>query len=413
MADLEKRIQNIFDEFLNSEVKDLVTSSDKKDVIPTGIDYLDMMLGGGIVLGGMSMWVGRPGCGKSTITASIAKNAQKIYNGNAVVLYLDSEGSMSTYRLKQLGVDNPPIEVKRISTIESIFQVIDAVCKYLEDPKNIKLLDGAPILIIWDSIANTKPEKAFQTDDINQVIGLRARLISNQLPKYLSKMEKYNIALTTVNQLVDQLNMGMFAPAPDLRFMSQDKDIPGGNSLKFNTSQLIFLQERTPLKKEQFGFQGIKVQVKCVKNKLFVPNNPFEIVLDYNRGFSNFWTNFEFLKSVKRITTGAWSYLNDYKEKKFRIKEAPIIYNSNPIFKDIFDITVKYELEKLRRELSVEEELTEPLVIDLESLKQKYNQKIVVESKEEVKISEKENVILQENELSKDNNLEQNKIQED
>jgi len=295
-----------------------------------------------------------------------------MYNGKVVCLYLDSEGSASTFRLSQLGVNNPPIKVRRIKSIEQVFQVIDKTCDYMETDEAKKLLGDAPIIIVWDSIANTKPEKAFQTDDINAVIGLRARLLSNQLPKYLVKMEKHNIALITVNQLVDQLNMGMFAPAPDLKFMGQTKDIPGGNSLKFNTQQLMFLQEKSPIKVEQYGFRGIKVQVKCVKNKFFIPNETFEIVLNYNTGFSNFWTNFEFLKSVKRLTTSAWSYLNDYKEKKFRIKEAEKIYNEDPVFKDIFDITVKYELEKLRREYALEEPLTDPLVIDVDSLKKKY-----------------------------------------
>ena len=75
----------------------------------------------------------------------------------------------------------------------------------------------------------------------------------------------------------------------------------------------------------------------CVKNKLFSPNIPVEIVGNFVTGFSNFWTNFDFMVSNDRIVTGAWNYLVDMPNIKLRTKDMITTYNTNPIFKEAFD----------------------------------------------------------------------------
>ena len=81
--------------------------------------------------------------------------------------------------------------------------------------------------------------------------------------------------------------------------------------------------------------------MKCVKNKLFPPNIEIEILGSFNTGFSNFWTNYQFLIDNKRLNSGAWNYLVSFPEKKFRTKDAENLYNTDEEFKQKFDEAAK------------------------------------------------------------------------
>jgi hypothetical protein len=135
--------------------------------------------------------------------------------------------------------------------------------------------------------------------------------------------------------------MGQFSPRKDLKFISQGKTIPGGQILKFNAFQLIEMNVKNALNEEKHGFNGIMCDVKIVKNKLFAPNLVVNILGDFVRGFSNFWTSYSFLVETGRIKTGAWNFLMNTPEKKFRTKDAENMYEKDEGFKLAFDELVK------------------------------------------------------------------------
>ena len=91
------------------------------------------------------------------------------------------------------------------------------------------------------------------------------------------------------------------------------------------------------LKFEQYGFAGVKIEVKCLKNKLFTPNIPVTMIVGFQRGINNFFTNFNFLVDCKRLKSGAWNSLVALPEVKFRTKDAPQIYKENEQFRKAFD----------------------------------------------------------------------------
>ena len=61
------------------------------------------------------------------------------------------------------------------------------------------------------------------TDDINQVLGQKARILSGMLPKYIPKLMQYNISLVAVNQLRDKIQIGKF-PSPNEIITSVEDD---------------------------------------------------------------------------------------------------------------------------------------------------------------------------------------------
>lgn len=338
-ATAESEFQNEFDAFLNKKIDVSNDNGGEYEKIPTGIDLLDCLSGGGLPVGQFIQFVGLPGSFKSTLAAQYVGNAQKHFNGKMLCVYYDTEVSMTKKRLAQLGVCNPPLKPYDDITIEQLFQTIEAMCAY----KQSKGID-IPSIIVWDSIANTSTLKERSTDEINQTMGLKQKLLSQLLPRYLPRMVQNSIQLVGINQLRDRLDVGMYGPPPDLKGLGSF-DIPGGKAIKFNCSTLLMLQNRAELKEEQYGFRGYLLEGKFIKNKHFQPQIKFDLIADFSNGIDNFFTNYKLLSENKRLQTGAWNHLVSLPDVRFRTKDAKELYNTNEKFKEAFDKEVKDVLQ--------------------------------------------------------------------
>ncbi len=345
----EEKTKELFEEFSSFlETKaDIVEDKTTVSVIPTGIDLIDAILGGGFAVGKMNIIVGQPGSGKSMLAIQTLGQGQKQHNGKMLAGFLDSEEATTTIRLSNLGVRYPKMRPYTDVTVEKVFKFIEGLSVF----KTQKNIVDTPSMLVWDSIANTLSQKERETDDPNSVIGYKARLLSILVPKYVAKCSQHNICFLAVNQLRDVLSIGQFAPAKDLKFMTQSKDMPGGNILKYNAYQLVEMTIKSVIApgkandSEKYGFEGIIVKLKCVKNKLFSPNVEINIVGSFTTGFSNFWTNYNFLNEKKRLNTGAWNYLVSLPEKKFRTKDAPQLYNNDEDFRIAYNNAVKEAIQ--------------------------------------------------------------------
>lgn len=344
--DVDQGVLDLYDEFSSflessSDIK-LKADSGVKMVIPTGIDLMDTILGGGFAVGALNIATGSPGCGKTMISIQTLAQAQLKYSG-AMVHFLDSEESTTILRLASLGVKHPKIRPYTDITVEKVFKFIEGLCLYKEK----KGIIDVPSIVVWDSIANTLSEKEREAEDPNAVIGYKARLLSILIPKYIAKLSKYNICLLAINQLRDKISMGQFTPAADLKFLSHNKNMPGGQVIKYNANQLVEMKITGKLSAEKdYGFDGLVVLAKCAKNKLFSPNVEIELVGNFVTGFDNFWTNYRFLSSTKRIQVGAWNqFIEDTENRKFRTKDAKDKYNTEEWFKEYFDAAIKNAIQ--------------------------------------------------------------------
>jgi len=336
-TDVSKLLQDDFYSYLQ-QTADIEPDDDDVTMIPTGIDILDVYAGGGFPTALLQI-IGNPGSGKTALLGKVLGNIQKLYMNKAVTIFADAEEAMTKQRLKQLGVNNPPLEPITGLTVEKIFKILEAMCIF---KMNNKALKDIPFALAWDSIANTSTNKALVSDDVNTVLGEKARVLTHYLPKAVSKLKRNKISLMAINQLRSKIDMGIFKTANELKFLG-DKTLPGGQSLLFNSAQILFLQPSTNI--QEFDFSGFIVRAKFVKNKFFTPNIDFKLVFSFERGFSNFWSNWLFLKETKRAVGAAWSYLKDYPELKFRQKEAITKYRTDPKFKQVFDDSLKEAIQ--------------------------------------------------------------------
>lgn len=98
--------------------------------LPTGIDELDRVLGGGIVEGGVVLIGGDPGIGKSTLLLQ----ALDVLARSVKTLYVTGEesGAQVALRSRRLGLDNSPVRVLAEIQLEKIAATIEteqpAVC---------------------------------------------------------------------------------------------------------------------------------------------------------------------------------------------------------------------------------------------------------------------------------------------
>jgi len=340
---MDQKTKDLYMEF-NSFLEDkteIKSDTGIKDTIPTGIDILDAILGGGFAIGALEVIVGNPGSGKSMIAIQTLGAAQRKYNGNILVSMLDSEEATTTIRCSNLGVRNPRIQPYNDITIEKVFKFLEGMCLY----KEMKKIINTPSIVLWDSVANTLTQKEREVEDINSVIGYKGRLLSLLIPKYVAKLASYNICLIAVNQLRDLIQISNYAPAKELKYMSQGKTMPGGNALKFNAFHLLEMKAKGSTTVEKEGFDGYFAEVVCVKNKLFSPNIKVSIAGNFVTGFDNMMTNFRFLADNKRMITGAWNYLESLPNVKSRTKDVIELYKTNSIFKEAFDEAVKETIQ--------------------------------------------------------------------
>jgi RecA/RadA recombinase len=335
-----------FSSFLEKK-SDIKPETGVKGHISTGIDLVDAILGGGFAIGALNIIVGQPGSGKTMLAIKTLGQGQIQYKGNMLGAFLDSEEATTKIRLANLGVRYPQIRPYSDITVEKVFKFIEGLCVFKQEKKIVE----TPSVVIWDSIANTLSQAEIEADDVNQVIGRKARTLSLLVPKYVAKCAQNNIALIAVNQLRDVLSMGPYGAPKDLKFMSSTKDMPGGTILKYNAFHLIEMKVKTAIApgsaedSAKYGFEGVICKLKCVKNKLFPPNIEIEVVGSFTTGFSNFWTNYNFLKNTKRLNSGAWNYLISLPDKKFRTKDAPNLYKTDAEFRQAFKDTVKEAIQ--------------------------------------------------------------------
>ena len=331
---IAKSIQDRLNEFLSKEKDVVFDMMDKPELLRTGITPLDTILGGGAIVGGFIQLVGRAGCGKSSLAAKIISEFQKRSNGHALALYLDTESSMTKFRLEQLGVNKPSIRPVNDCLVEDVFKIIDSV---IEFKKANKEAQNIPTVIVWDSIANTKSQKEMSAEDPKEVIGWNARLFSIYLPKVKYALKAYRITVIAINQLRDSVGVSMTPTPVAIKGMKQAETIPGGRTLQFETDQLIYMSDCGNIEEKTCGFDGKEVEMYCIKNKAFPPLVKCRTTFSYLGGYSNFWSIFSMLKEEKYIVAGGAYYSMKGFDKKFFAKNVPELYTTNPEFKAIYD----------------------------------------------------------------------------
>ncbi|MFE1167776.1 DNA repair protein RadA [Nocardiopsis sp. NPDC058789] len=136
-------------------------SVESAEAVPTGVDELDRVLGGGAVPGGVVLLAGEPGVGKSTLLLEVAA----MRAAKAPVLYVTGEESAGQVRLRaeRLGALSDQLFLAAETSVATLASHVDAV---------------APQLLIVDSVQTmVSPEAAGVPGGVTQIRQVTGALI--------------------------------------------------------------------------------------------------------------------------------------------------------------------------------------------------------------------------------------------
>lgn len=249
----------------------------KIECLSTGSINIDNILGiGGLPYGRIIEIFGQESSGKTTLSYSIIKEAQKVGD---ICAYLDVEHCIDINYLENLGINLEKILIFQPNNGENVFEI----CSKLINTKIVNL-------IIIDSVAAIISQNELSSNDM---IGGHARLMSKGLKKIISDIRKNNVMFILINQVRVKIS----------NFFSKEIST-GGNSVKFYSSIRIELKKIGFLKNKN-NIIGQEIKVIIVKNKLSKPYRETTIQLIF--GYGIYKLNEIFNLSVK---------LNIFKKKK-------------------------------------------------------------------------------------------------
>ena len=242
---------------------DSIRISDQDDRLDTGFSELDIVLGGGILSGSVSLLAGQPGIGKSTILMQICSN---IANQNKKVLYVSGEESASQVKMRavRLGAKSNTLSFASSTSGNDIAKTIEQNDFDLVIIDSIQTLSLAEISSAPGTVSqvsncgNLIIRAAKATDTAVIIVGHVTKNGTLAGPK-LATMEGNRPILVEIQALVNNTNFGYpkrTASGFDLnrlnlliavlekrtRLKLQDKDVfinvVGGLKLKDNAADL-------------------------------------------------------------------------------------------------------------------------------------------------------------------------------
>lgn len=248
--------------------------------IDTGSYSLNALLSGSIYGGFASnkrlVYAGNPGVGKTYFLLQIAKSFLD-KNEENVIVYFDSEGSITKDQLEKFKIDVRRFVVIPISTIEDFrtqaIRVLDSYQERYGKGQETRMLLGL------DSLGNLSSKK--EVDDITS--GKEARdMTKAQLNRGAFrviglKCSILNVPLIVTNHTYDVV--GAYVPT---------KEISGGSGLKYVSDQIVMLS-KSKLRDDDKEVVGAVIKAKLDKSRQTIEQKEVETRLFFDKGLDKYY----------------------------------------------------------------------------------------------------------------------------
>jgi len=289
-----------------------------KDWISTGCLTLNKQFSGyfdrGIPVGRITTFAGPSGTGKSLITASTLREAQKA--GYFPVIF-DSERALDKNFLGNIGVDVDSLAYVPVSTLEEYRIKQVEMLQSIGDEKVLFLLDS------FGGLSTEKELKDALEGKVASDMGLKAKA-GRATFRILDKMiYDKNAALLVTNHTYT--NASGYVPYDEMS---------AGKGLEYHSSIVSFLGK----KKDKDGKEvsGLTITSTTQKNRFCPPFTQIDMELSFKNGLNKYSGLLDALeKSGTLVKNGGWYTYNDRKFQK----------NSFPeILKENWDDLMKFDL---------------------------------------------------------------------
>ena len=322
----------------------------------TGIDLLDYKNGKlvmpkghkpyfsvGIEEGSYIMVIGRSGSGKSTLAIQMACNIVEPYENGAV--YIDDvEAAMNMTRIKTIsGWDDDMLDSKIVHrnvgiTTENFYKNINDIYKLKMEMKDeltvvsdkldsrgnpIEFLE--PTVYILDSLAVLSTDSISEEEELSGQMSQTsvARANASVFRRILPKLKAANIILIVINHVMTKVDINpMIKTKAQINYLKQDETVPGGHTPLYLANNIFRVDPGSKLTEdEKFGIPGFMNKITIIKSRTNRAGQEVDCVYDQNNGFSNEYSNFNFLKDQKLVGgAGRSFYLQGAETIKFSQK---------------------------------------------------------------------------------------------
>lgn len=303
------------------------------DYIDTGNYLLNASMTGslfkGVPCGRVLILSGEPGTGKTYLTLSVCRNAQK---KGYTPIYMDSEGSIDVEFIKRLGCDPDNFMIKQVTTISEVSTFIANLTKKLLEMPDDK---RSKIILVLDSLGNLTSDKELT----NTIDGNKTR--------DMTKQQEIKALFRTNATALSKLGIPFIVTSH--MYQTQDlfskQVVSGGSGLLYNGSLIMMLSQAklddkssdAEMKKKtgEFTKTGIQVTAKPIKSRFTIPQkvkfqipyfkapNPYIGLESYIK-----WENCGILRG-KMLTEKEYSKLTDLEKMvcaKFELPDGKTAY---------------------------------------------------------------------------------------
>ncbi len=360
-------------DFMNGTVINIKTSEN------TYSNYYSV----GIADGSMCMFIGRSGCGKTTLAMQIAGNIVNQFKTSAV-FHDDIEGGISSSRKQMLlGFNDEDFGKKYICrdagiTAENFYERIRAIYELKLEERNIyeydtKLVDEfgrkvyklEPTIYILDSIALLMPEQYTEEEKLSGSMSSTSAAKTNSMifKRIIPMLKSANIILIMINHINEKIDINPYSHKKSkVSYLKQDETLPGGNTIVYLSNLLVRFDDNLKLKPEEtLGISGAMVDLSLVKSRNNKAGMSCTVVLNQDIGFDPDLSMFITLKQAGLVGgAGAYLYLKNLPDEKFSQRDFKNkLYNSIEFQKAFIELSVDYLKGTLNESIRQQNEIQE------------------------------------------------------
>jgi recombination protein RecA len=293
-----------------------------KEVIPTGYEGLDNVLGiGGIPIGAVIELFGPEASGKGVLSMKLCVAAQK---ANKKCLWVDLEHQANAVWMTTNGLD-----VEQIDVLEPDWAAEDV----LEEINNA-IKTGYYSVIIVDSVAALEPRHDKESAVGKTQVGRLAKVMSDAMKKLTESCAMQKCTTIFINQIREKIGVMYGNP----------ETTPGGKALKFYSSIRFNITKVGAEKIERDGeLIGCGSKVRAVKNRFGMPGKETIIPIYYIEFNPSPITKLVDLAKSKKVIT---KYKGHYRFDKVHQTESldelfDVIYFADAYQKFASDLNAK------------------------------------------------------------------------
>lgn len=321
--------KNLTDDIVEAINEDITVQVNK--TIISGSTLLNLVLGGGYATGKVVNIVGDKSSGKTLFAIECIAANQNILKDNLKKFYNDCESGFSFDEENMYGIQIIEEDQINSSTIEEMkFDLESRLNDIKEDENLIYVVDSFDGLSCEAELEREEEERKAREKGKTYNKGTYGMEKQKYLKKFFrllaGKIKDKNCTLMIISQVI--ANIGVMFGEKFTR--------AGGKALDFYSSQIVWLSEVEKIKKKD-SIVGIRVKVKCKKNKIGKPFRECFVDILFDLGIDDVSSNINYLYDLLTPT-------GKYSPKKIIWEEKE--YTPFGLIKHIEENNLEEELKK-------------------------------------------------------------------